>query len=89
MTSWVQDAFTSSAARVVLPAILVGGLAWLLWQLLGVLHGLPEAIRQPYGEITARVGFRLMSGAGSLIASGFSLWLLVTGPAGHLQLPRP
>jgi hypothetical protein len=59
--------------------VLIGGLAWLAWQLRSVLRGLPEAIRAPYGEVAARAEFRLMSGAGSLVAGGFTLWLLLAG----------
>jgi hypothetical protein len=80
-TSQLQSGFTSSAARVVLPAILVAGLAWLLWRLRVVLRGLPETRRQPYGELTLRAGFQLMAGGGSLLVGGFSLWRLATGIA--------
>lgn len=78
-TAWVQDAFTSSAGRLLLLAILIGGFAWLLWQLLSTLRGLSEVLAQPYGEAAMRAELRLMSGIGSLIAGGFSMWLLATG----------
>jgi hypothetical protein len=78
-TARVQDAFASSTVSAMLTALLIAGLGWLLWQLLGTLRGLSAAMGQAYGEAAALAWFRLMSGAGSLVGGGFCLWLLVTG----------
>jgi hypothetical protein len=78
-TAGLQDPFRSAAATVVLIPILVAALLWLGWQILGLVRTLPDTARQPYGDVTARARFRLMSGAGSLVSSATCLWLLGKG----------
>jgi hypothetical protein len=78
-TSFLQKAFTSSFASVVLTVLLIGGLGWLAWQSLTVARGLPAALGEPYGDLALRGEFRLLSGVGALAAGVASLVLVASG----------
>lgn len=79
-TASLQRALTTSAAmRWPMLAFLIGGLAWLAWQLIGVARSLPGTRRNPSADGVARAELRLIGGAGALLAGAFSLWRLLAG----------
>ncbi|MEV6965388.1 DUF6883 domain-containing protein [Hamadaea sp. NPDC051192] len=79
LTSFVQDVLTSTVGSWLLIGLLAVGLTWLGWQLSVGVRALPQARRNPSGEVAARAQLRLISGVGALVGGAYALFLAITG----------